>query len=268
MKMYSYHYRKGYGVSGERIKSLLLTLVLTALLLSNAFQYYQSSILLGEVKEARAQAEAQQKIAEDLGFQLRAAEAQLEEKEALLREAEDKILALNTVRKNRFGLLAIINGNGVVIPVEMEVRPGEGRFLLDVEGVVYFVDTQSSLLTALKAAEAATSAGLAGNDVILRVENPYAQTLALAGKSAGASFAVAMIASLQGREIKSDVLLTGEVKEDGSIGPVSGVYLKALAAKDAEARILLVPKGQGVEVDGLEVVEVSDIDEAAAIMLK
>ena len=155
-----------------------------------------------------------------------------------------------------------------MIPVESEIRQGEGRLLLDVDGTLYLAETQLSITSAAEAAKAVTGSNLADKDVIIRVENPYAQTLALSGESAGASFAAAIIASLEGKSIRDDVLLTGTINADGSIGVVGDVQVKALAARSAKATTLLVPRGQRLEVQGLQVVEVSDIEQALRLIME
>jgi predicted ATP-dependent protease len=259
-----YHREAGYKIKKESV----LIAVLLAFFLTSAFQYVENRSLGVEVEKVRAEVAIQEKIAADLNFRLAEAERGLAEKNALLTDAERELIALQTGRKNRINLLAVVNGEGVTISVESEIKPGDGRLLLDVGGTLYLAETQLSISSAAKAAEAVTGANLADKDVIIRVENPYAQTLGLSGESAGASFAVAIIANLEGRSIRDDVLLTGAINPDGSIGVVGDVPVKALAAKSAKATMLLVPPGQGVEVEGLLVVDVSDIEQALKLMLE
>jgi predicted ATP-dependent protease len=256
-----YHHENGYKLKKETAKNFVLIVALLALFLANTFQYFENRSLGVEVEKARAEALVQEKVVADLNFRLA-------EKNALLSEAERELIALQTGRKNRINLLAVVNGEGVTIPVESEIRRGEGRLLLDVGGTLYLAETQLSISSAAEAAKTITGSDLADKDVIIRVENPYAQALALSGESAGTSFAVAIIANLQGRSIRDDILLTGAINPDGSIGVVGDVPIKALAARDAKATTLLVPRGQGVEVEGVRVVEVSDIEQALKVMLE
>ena len=66
------------------------------------------------------------------------------------------------------------------------------------------------------------------------------------GGSAGAIATIAVIAALENRNINKDVIMTGTINPDGSIGEVGGILEKAKAAADAGYKIFLVPKGQSV----------------------
>jgi predicted S18 family serine protease len=48
---------------------------------------------------------------------------------------------------------------------------------------------------------------------------------------------------------------------------VSQIEKKSDAAKNIGARLLLVPKGQGSELNGIEVIEVANLSEASKHML-
>lgn len=171
-------------------------------------------------------------------------------------------------KRTTVNILAVIGNRGVLLPAQIEIRDGEGRLLLSIDETLYFTSTQTSIALALKIARNMTGASLSDKDIIIRVGNPYNQTLALSGQSAGSSIAVALIANLMNREVRSDVILTGTIEEDGSIGVVGDVRTKAVAAKDAGIKTMLVPRGQKVSVPGLRVVEVSRIQEALPYMLK
>jgi uncharacterized protein len=55
------------------------------------------------------------------------------------------------------------------------------------------------------------------------------------------------MAVLQNESLKEDVVITGTVNADGTIGQVGGILEKAQAAKDIGASLLLVPIGQGTQ---------------------
>jgi PDZ domain-containing protein len=62
---------------------------------------------------------------------------------------------------------------------------------------------------------------------------------------------------------------TGTISADGSVGPIGGVGLKMLAAKDSGADLFLLPSANCQEAlgqvpDGMTVVSVRDLDEAVA----
>jgi len=66
------------------------------------------------------------------------------------------------------------------------------------------------------------------------------------GPSAGAVMTTAAIALLEGWNISDDVVMTGMINPDGSIGPVGGILEKGEAAAKAGAKFFLIPKGQGI----------------------
>ena len=55
--------------------------------------------------------------------------------------------------------------------------------------------------------------------------------------------------------------ITGTVDQDGKVLPVGGLAEKMLAVVD-RAKRLIVPAGQGLPLAGIEVVEVSTVEEA------
>jgi hypothetical protein len=193
---------------------------------------------------------------------------EMEKVEGLIARDKTGIILRERGQRTTVHILAVVGDKGVLLPAQTEIREGEGRLLLSIDETLFFTSTQSSIALALKIAKKITGASLSDKDIIIRVGNPYNETLALSGGSAGASIAVALVANLQGKEIRGDVLLTGTIEEDGSIGRVGDVYTKAVAARDAGIATLIVPAGQGVEVPGLKVVEVSTIEEAIPYMVR
>ncbi len=144
--------------------------------------------------------------------------------------------------------------------------------------------------------------GIKDYDVMFLVVGPgeKVQIQAIDGPSAGAATALALMAVLENKHLKEDYVITGTIEADGSIGQVGGVFYKAQAAHEIGATHMLVPPGQSVvtvykqvtrrigpwqfvsyvpeTLDlneyseqqgwGLEIIEVSNIEEAAALMLE
>jgi len=70
----------------------------------------------------------------------------------------------------------------------------------------------------------------------------------IGGPSAGAALAIATIAAIEGKKVRGDVLITGAINRDGSIGPVTSILTKAEASKRAGASVFLVPLLQSRDV--------------------
>jgi len=90
------------------------------------------------------------------------------------------------------------------------------------------------------------------------------------GPSAGLAFAVGIVSAVTGRKVRNDIAFTGEVTLHGNILGVGGLAQKIAAARDAHARIVVLPKENEREVlslppevsAGLRLVFVEKADEA------
>jgi len=93
----------------------------------------------------------------------------------------------------------------------------------------------------------------------------------IGGPSAGLAFALDIVDEL-GEDIDRGrtIVATGELGLDGTVSPIGGVKQKAIAAERAGADLFLVPDDNYEEardaVDGLDVVAVSDFDEALSTL--
>lgn len=157
------------------------------------------------------------------------------------------VYALNNVTYSsaEIGLAAVDqNGNGIITPLKVEVKPGDGKILTNIEKILFWVDTQQSMQTAKQVAENLTGINVDQYDFIYTLTS---NATLVGGPSAGGALTVATIAALENKNIRSDVMMTGTINPDGTIGEVGGVLEKAKAAKDVGAKIFLVPKGQGTE---------------------
>jgi uncharacterized protein len=133
-------------------------------------------------------------------------------------------------------------GKGVITTLKVRVIPGEGRILTDIHQLLFWVDTQHSIRVAKKVAEAITEINTSNIDLIYSIET---NASIIGGESAGAAITLATIAALQNKTIRKDVVITGTIQEDGSIGQVGAVLEKGRASKNAGATLFLVPIGQG-----------------------
>jgi uncharacterized protein len=135
-------------------------------------------------------------------------------------------------------------GNGVVTKLMVEAKPGNGRVLVDINQLLFWVDTQNSIRVAQKVAQNYTKTDLSSIDLIYAVET---NASIIGGPSAGAAMTVATIALLENKSLNQSVMMTGTINSDGSIGPVGEIVSKAKAAKDVGATLFLVPEGQAVQ---------------------
>ena len=137
-------------------------------------------------------------------------------------------------------------GNGVTAKLKVQAIPGEGRILTNINEILFWVDTQYSIRVAETVAQNVTNANLSKFDLIYTIET---NASVIEGGSAGAALTIATIAVLQNKTLPSDVMITGTINPDGTIGPIGGVIAKATASKSVGAKLLLVPKGQGDQVN-------------------
>ncbi len=137
------------------------------------------------------------------------------------------------------------NGKGVNTILKVEATKGTGRTLTDIDNLLFWADTQHSIRIARRVAENITGKKMEDYDIVYTIE---ANASVIGGPSAGAALAIATIAALEGRKLKDNVMITGSINHDGSIGPVSGILEKAKAAKEAGAVLFIVPLLQSRDV--------------------
>jgi uncharacterized protein len=136
-------------------------------------------------------------------------------------------------------------GNGVPTNLAVTVKEGTGKTLVDIDSLLFWVDTQNSIRKAKLVAQQQTNLDLDLYDITYKID---AQASLIGGESAGAALTIATIAALENKELRDDVVITGTVNHDGTIGPIGGVLEKAGAAKDIGLRRILVPLLQSKEV--------------------
>ncbi len=135
-------------------------------------------------------------------------------------------------------------GNGVATELVVSMRPGEGMVLVDVNQLLFWVDTQHSIRTAKDVAQNITKFNLHATDLTYSIET---NASLIGGPSAGAALTVATVALLENKSLNEEVVMTGTINPDGSIGQVGEILAKARASKDVGAMLFLVPVGQAVE---------------------
>jgi hypothetical protein len=130
--------------------------------------------------------------------------------------------------------------SGVMLNITAEVKPGEGRVLVDTQplmGVVF----QDAANTAVYVAQNRTGVSFAGSDVIFSINAP-GQVPSVDGPSAGALMTLLVISAIEKKPLREDVTLTGTIDQNGSVGAIGGIPEKAQAAKAAGKSLLLLPR--------------------------
>lgn len=186
------------------------------------------------------------------------------------------------------GTLAGTLGN-----LTVEVEEGSGLVYFSAEPLTQ-IDTQGAARTAALVASYILGIDPRSLNFYYRLESG---STIVGGPSAGAAMTVATAAAILGKQVRQDVIITGMINLDGTIGPVGGIPQKLQAAASAGAKVFLVPAGQEVVEEtvpkqirigplimttvekrkvnvsqlgaelGVEVIEVSRIDDALSYML-
>lgn len=136
-------------------------------------------------------------------------------------------------------------GKGANTILTVEATPGTGRTLTNIDSLLFWADTQHSIRIARKVAENITGKRMEDYDIIYTIN---ANASLIGGPSAGAALAIATISALEGKKPREDVMITGSINHDGSLGPVSSILEKARIAKEKGAALFLVPLLQSREV--------------------
>ena len=129
---------------------------------------------------------------------------------------------------------------GAPINIDVKVSNGSGHVYMDTMPMTQ-MDMQGSARIASKVAFDITGKNQNNYDVyyIVRSDVPV-----IGGPSAGATLCVATIASLNNWSINKNVMMTGMINPDGSVGPVGGILEKIKAAKSMNVDYFLIPHGE------------------------
>ncbi|MCZ7399121.1 MAG: hypothetical protein O8C62_05475 [Candidatus Methanoperedens sp.] len=259
----------------------IITLLLSVLLIGSAFQLYtnlekinlQNQTITGLVAETNAQKETISGLeinVNNLKQNLSTTETQLKNETQRRQQLEEEIINLTMVSRADYDVLAVDNNDvGHLIPLEVILRNGTGDLLLNVANVLLDPTLQSSAQTAVHVAREITRKNLADKDILINIQSPVEQLL-ISGGSGGSAMTLTTIAAIQGKTMRKDVLITGTINDDHSIGQIGSPRAKGLAARDAGVVLFLVPQGQKDEVGqiGIEVREVGTIEDAMKYALQ
>ncbi len=186
-----------------------------------------------------------------------------------IKTKEQEIVSLTPTTTSFFVAAVKVDGGGAIIPLEIKVLPkGTGILSVNIKNVELQAGAQDSIRVAASIASQLSKVSLNTVDVDVSFVNQGSGKVSVDGPSAGGAITATIYAALAKKSISSNILMTGTIETDGSIGSVGGVDKKATAARDQGARKFLVPKGQKVDISNLEVVEVPNINEVISILVR
>lgn len=251
----------------KKLNALLIILLILSLAL-NSFQYIKINSLSAQNEKLSLEIKNLKEEKVISGEEINALRKNLSILNSSLFALKTENEKLNYSKIEKSFILGVEEGEGVPMPLETEVKNGRGRILTCVEGnVVIDYSVQKAMRFAIKAAERETGVSLADKDVIFKITSDKEKTY-IVGESAGAIFALTVIAAITSNEINESVVITGTILPSGKIGNVTGVREKAEAAKKVDARLMLVPSGQKIEINGIEIKEVSNLKDAEKYIFK
>ncbi len=267
--------------SGNKILKII-TIILAVLFLTSSFLLFNSleKIKLqektlhdfeGVLQDLKQKTSQLEQVNKDMGRNLSSTGALLINETQTRQKLEGEIVNLTMVSKSDYGVLAVDdNDKGYLIPLEVIIKEGKGSLFLNVANVLFDETLQSSANVAVRVAREVSRKDLASKDILINIKSPVQeQTIIIQGGSAGAAIALAAMATMQNKTLRKDVMITGTIREDHTIGRIGAPRAKALAAKENGAVMFLVPAGQKGEVGevGIEVREVSTIEDAAKLAI-
>lgn len=141
---------------------------------------------------------------------------------------------------------------GAVFDATVLVKPGTGRVFVDTWPLSE-LDTQASCRFASVVASDILKISHSKYDYFytIRADSPI-----IGGPSAGAALTIATIASIKGLDIDPNVMMTGMINPDGTVGPVGGILEKIMGANAKGIKVFLIPSGQSI----IQIIEEGKID--------
>ncbi len=162
---------------------------------------------------------------------------------------------------------------GIILPIVAEVTPASSR----TEGKLIATGKLGSIAKeAVKNINAVIKKHMNRDMASYDVHVQFLQTYeGVEGDSASISVAVAVISALEGIPIDQEVALTGSLSVRGEVLPVGGVNNKVLAAIEAGMKIVIIPAGNGQDINidkkelkKIKIVQAKNIADVLAVALK
>jgi len=154
-------------------------------------------------------------------------------------------------------VLAVDKGKGVLVDLELESKKGKGTLFLDIK-LCPDQKTRQAMNTAFSLLK------IKKKDILVRIRGDKHNCLC--GGSLALPVYLGMYACIRGLKFRPKTFATGCIDKKGKITSVGGLAEKIRAIL-GKADVLLVPKGQGLPIEGIKVKEVLDLEEAIRIAL-
>ena len=148
---------------------------------------------------------------------------------------KESTIYLPAVQETEYGY------EGAIATVTVNIKEGKGHVYVDTWPLTK-IDTQASARIAKQVACEALYLDCSSYDFFYTIRS---EAQIVGGPSGGAAMTVATLASLLDTKINNNILLTGTINLDGSIGPVSSILEKAEIVVE-EGDTFLIPYGQSV----------------------
>jgi predicted ATP-dependent protease len=201
-----------------------------------------------------------------LEAEVSALQSNIQLNELRIQELTGSDSASHRITVSQYGVGVDQNNQGTVFPIKVEIiEPGTGILSVDINNVQYEPGFQSAVRAAAAAASQYSGESISDKDIIVRFAYEDSrfggEPVKVDGSSAGAIIAAMIAAGLSDKEIKSSILVTGSIAEDGIVGRIGSLEEKVIAADIFGAEAMLVPESQEFESNKLAVIGVSDISE-------
>ncbi len=171
--------------------------------------------------------------------------------------------------------LAWTETGGDVLTIEVTILPGKGE--LQLTGKLGEVMRESGQAALSYARSRAQQLGLDKwfyRDIDVHVHIPDGAS-PKDGPSAGITMAVALVSALTGIPTRPEVAMTGEITLRGTVLPIGGLIEKAVAARRAGLKTIVIPAANGKDLEeipedvraDLEFVRIENMDQVLEIAL-
>ncbi len=147
--------------------------------------------------------------------------------------------------------LAWTYAGGDTLTIEVNVLPGQGK--IELTGSLGDVMKESAQAAVTYVRAQADKLGFA--DINISEQDIHIHVPAGAvpkdGPSAGITIASALASALSGRPVRSDLAMTGEITLRGHVMPIGGLKEKAVAAKRAGIKEIIIPKENERDIEDI-----------------